>query len=1239
MSDRDNPVNLNDAPLAIRRGRSDLKPVHAPDLGPPRPIVVVLGMHRSGTSLLSNVLHSLGVDMADTSDHVSPKNAGGFWERPHLVAIQDEILAAIGRPIAKPSHVLPFPPAWWRSKEVQAIKPKLLAYVREQLSSPMPWGFKDPRTCRLLPLWWEVFRELNLEPIYIHALRTPAEAAHSMSRKSSARRLSLATSELMWLSYNYDIARHVTLKRQPLVVDYDEWFEDAPAVTMRLADRLNIGGELSADELVEYARSTVRSEYRHHVAGKEGLECDVPLAEMLYRALTEAPLNDVTEQPQLRTQLRLVEMFFKSVRPIMEDFDCAIEAQARLGEDSAQLAERLANAEQSLQEERENFADQLASGNRRVEALERERERLDAELENRRAKVAALQDERRTILEDLRGKNELLKAGEAERAQLAQQETETRESLEAELAKRNHRIESLERERDRLQADLENRRAKVAALQDERRTMLEELEAKSELLKRLEAERAQLAESEAEARQSLEAELGRLRTLESERDELKKEKDETESLIHALQQERDRIAEELQDAERRAEAGGGGEGGAGRVFIFPSEGVTAFDVEGEIDQVDERGIRGSVLFPARPALAPVVEARVGGDLVLALVCAREVTESKDAADKRWSFTIPWSRFAEQHAGKQTVVRIAGLDHEIGRARIPADLRDYHLSPAALAAKRLGGTIDEAAQYHRWIAEHEDGGDRESARAFYSDLQSGWPIIALFVYGDDKAAMAATVKSLQAQVYREWEAICVDAPPELQADDGRVRVVPAHEVESCIHAYGGETLFSFVEAGDLLSPSALLHLGNAARENPDFALIYSDEDRVDPRSGVRALPFMKGAWSPDLAFETDYVSRAALVRRSNLGDLSRLDRSAVYATTLSAALSQDGAVKHLPFVLYHRASPVGPMPELAGAVRSVLRARLAADVNLADADAGQWKLTWPLPEPPPKVSLIVPTRDRADLLRVCVEGFLHETDYSNLEVIIADNDSAEEETKAYLAKLATHPRVKVVHCPGPFNYSRINNLAAEQASGSVLGLMNNDLKVLDPHWLPQMVAHAIRPDIGIVGAKLLHGDDTVQHVGIALGIGVASHLYKGFPADAEGHGGRLVRTQDVSAVTAACLLTRREVWNELGGLDEDFPVAYNDVDLCLKVTAAGYRVLWTPEAVVYHLESQSRGKDTAPEKRGRLEQDKSRLIARWGGRLANDPFHSPNLSDKHTDGRLAFPPRVVPPWRRAAPWRC
>jgi len=668
-------------------------------------------------------------------------------------------------------------------------------------------------------------------------------------------------------------------------------------------------------------------------------------------------------------------------------------------------------------------------------------------------------------------------------------------------------------------------------------------------------------------------------------------------------------------------------------FTWPADTGEAYDLIGGIEG-DERGIIGTIALAGRPDIVPIIEARVDGTLVHAQSCA---ADDAFARPEGWSFTIPWSRFAKDYAGREAVICVAGPGHELGRTLIPKDLARYHLPPAVLAAELLGGTTSDAAEYHRWIAEHERPDELEGARAWRDGDQTVWPGVTVIVFGKELRAFATTIQSLRDQIHGQWEAICLDAPAELTDADPRVRVIAAADLNEVLAAYHDDALFSFVEAGDTIAPTALLHLANAALAAPDFTLVYSDEDLFNQRFAVRGVPYMKGAWSPDLALAQDYFTRLALLRRRSLPNLRRVDATAVYETCLRAAFDGRGPVLHLPFVLYHRSSDhLRPSEELAAAVEAVLA---DTQTNLAGAalertESG-WRIDWAIPKAAPLVSLIVPTRDSVELLRVCIDGFLRESRYDNLEVLIADNDSQREETKTYFAQVVTDPRVRVIECPGPFNFSAINNLAASCAKGALIGLMNNDLKVIDPEWLRHMVALAIRPDVGIVGAKLLHADDTIQHAGVTLGIGVASHLYKGFPAGAEGRQGRLILPQDLSAVTAACLLMRRDVWDEVGGLDEDFPVAYNDVDLCLKVTGAGYRVLWTPEAVLYHLESQSRGKDKEGDQRERLERDKARLTARWGERLLSDPFHSPNLSNTHVDARLAFPSRAVAPWGAAA----
>lgn len=585
------------------------------------------------------------------------------------------------------------------------------------------------------------------------------------------------------------------------------------------------------------------------------------------------------------------------------------------------------------------------------------------------------------------------------------------------------------------------------------------------------------------------------------------------------------------------------------------------------------------------------------------------------------------------------MRIAGTEQSLGNGpvTVPENLRRYHQSPESIAAEVFGDTLTESVDYARWRLAYEGSEDIALARVYHEASKDEWPLITVFIHGRDKLKFVTTIDSLRAQLYYRWEAICFNAENTLEDLDPRVRVIDSKTIAHDIASGAIGPLISFIEAGDTIAPTALLHLSSTAREAPDAGLIYSDEDMIDHDTGTRGRPYMKGGWNVDLGLAQDYTSRLALIKRDDLpSDLGPdLNGAEVYRITMAAALRPDAHVIHLPFVLYHREGENrAPSGDYAGAVRALLADTQAKNEGIVVAEAGDqsWHIEWPLPKPHPRVSLIVPTRDRIDLLKVCIDGFLHETRYSNLEILIADNGSEEQETLDYLAQLATNPRVRVIDCPGPFNYSTINNMAAAHATGSLIGLMNNDLKVIEPDWLARMAGLAMRPEIGIVGAKLLHGDDTIQHAGVVLGIGIASHIYKSQPGGAQGRNGRLNLPQDMSAVTAACLLMRRAVWDEVGGLDETFPVAYNDIDLCLKVGAAGYRILWSPDVVAYHLESQSRGKDITAEKRDRLNADKARLTERWGERLAIDPFYSPNLSLAHVDARLAFPPRAVPPWR-------
>jgi len=451
------------------------------------------------------------------------------------------------------------------------------------------------------------------------------------------------------------------------------------------------------------------------------------------------------------------------------------------------------------------------------------------------------------------------------------------------------------------------------------------------------------------------------------------------------------------------------------------------------------------------------------------------------------------------------------------------------------------------------------------------------------------------------------------------------------------AQAGNAAYVLVAAhGCILADGALHRIAAEIAAHPDASLIYADEDCIDAQG--RRHPFLKPAWSIDLALEQDLVGGFGVFRRALLEGIDAplaADDGTVQDLALQVTASH---VHHIPAILSHRTGQPLLAPS-AAAVEAALAGWQHGPIrpSLIPSPFGRSRIRirWDLQAPEPLVSLIVPTRDRPELLARCAEGVLHRTDYPALELIIADNDSQEPETHRLLAQLARDPRVRVLPAPGPFNYSAINNAAAAAAAGEVLVLLNNDVDVIGPGWLREMAGHAMRPDVGAVGARLLFGNGTIQHAGVVLGVGefeggpgIAGHFGFHAPAAAEGHGGQFVLTREVSAVTGACLALRRSVFRQVGELDEaNLPIALNDVDLCLRIRAMGLRIVWTPFAELHHLESASRGSDQAPGAAERFRRECRYLRDRWGPVLDADPFYNPGFSRADHSFQLATPPSV------------
>lgn len=502
--------------------------------------------------------------------------------------------------------------------------------------------------------------------------------------------------------------------------------------------------------------------------------------------------------------------------------------------------------------------------------------------------------------------------------------------------------------------------------------------------------------------------------------------------------------------------------------------------------------------------------------------------------------------------------------------------------------------------------------------------------------------AAAIASVRAQRYGNWQLCIVDdgsedraalaIASEAAAADARIRVraLPqaagiAAATNAAMELADGSYL-TFLDHDDLLAADALLFVARAFLAQPSLRLLYSDEDKIDG-TGQRYWPVFKPAWNPDLLLSTNYVTHlvaveAALARA--IGGLREgFDGAQDWDFVLRATESlADREIGHLPRVLYHwRAAPgstalsASAKPYAAEAQRrvledTVLRRNLQADV-VPHRDV--WHVRRHLATSP-LASIVIPVRNRAPLLRDCLDAIASRTGYANREIVVVDNGSDEAALLRMLEALALEPGCRIVRAPGPFNFARLANAGVASARGDVAVLLNNDVAPLEPGWLNELVSHALRPEVGAVGAALFYPDGTWQHAGIVLGVnGTAEHCYRGLPGDWSGINGRNYAVQDFSAVTAACLAVRTAVYREAGGMDEALAVSGNDVDFCLRLRSRGLRIVWTPHARLTHLESASRGYDHAPAQRAARERELALVADRWPAWLADDPAYNPNLA--------------------------
>ncbi|HTW83805.1 MAG TPA: glycosyltransferase family 2 protein [Candidatus Sulfotelmatobacter sp.] len=557
-----------------------------------------------------------------------------------------------------------------------------------------------------------------------------------------------------------------------------------------------------------------------------------------------------------------------------------------------------------------------------------------------------------------------------------------------------------------------------------------------------------------------------------------------------------------------------------------------------------------------------------------------------------------------------------------------------------------GVFERNADYERWLNEHRvRPSDIERMREFLPPLPVR-PVFSVImpVYETPEKYLRAAIDSVQQQVYPHWELCIADdasrqphvrAVLDEYAADPRVKIVYRQQnghiaaaSNSALELATGDFV-ALLDHDDLLSPDALFENALVVTRFPDVDVIYSDEDKIDD-AGRRSDPYFKPDWSPDSLLSRNYVSHLGIYRRSIVeqigGFRTGFEGSQDYDLLLRAT-ELARRVEHIPRLLYHWRVHSGSVASSrsqkdyaydaaqAAILEALERRGEPGRIVHSDAVPGTYTVRYEL-RTKDRVSIIIPTRDHGDDVDRCLRSIFERSTYPDIEVVLLDNGSTDEESlRVFGAWLEREPeRVKLVRHDVPFNFSEINNYAATQASGTYLLFLNNDTEVITRDWLEAMVEQAQRPSIGAVGAKLLYEDGTVQHGGVIIGLGgVAGHSHKYFPGDAPGYFATLQTVNNFSAVTAACLMIRRAVFEEVGGFDEELAIAFNDVDFCLRVRAAGYFNVYLPHVELFHYESKSRGHEDTPEKMARFLREQLVMHERWRTAEVIDPHYNRNLT--------------------------
>ncbi|HID98754.1 MAG TPA: glycosyltransferase [Thiotrichaceae bacterium] len=1073
--------------------------------------LIVLGMHRSGTSVVARLLNMMGAYFSPEKEIVPPTTANpkGYWERWDILCLQEDLLKK-GLGITwdninqfKTSDITP---------EIQAeFEPKAREIVLG-LDAHRPWMMKDPRFCLLLPFW----RPLLEIPVCVYVHRSPVQVAQSLKKRED---FSMMLGVALWEKYTLQgLANIADIPR--ILVSHEELMSNPIAAVKKLYQDL-------LDCEVQGLRLPSEKEIRAFIEPKYFHEHGDTCLQNAYINHQQAILFEAFENASI-FQLEPLPTLSEGAAEILQ----AYQERFEIAQETSRLQEALETREQEIVERDTEIA------KRNTEIAER-----DGEIAERDTKVAYRDSEIAWRDKELTNLRQALHTQEENRLRyLAQVASYQNQLLVAENQANwlNQEISQHEHQKQALQTELQNQITDIQHALNEK-----------------------------------------------------------EQVISALQQNRHKLL----------------------------HWISALDE-------DIKAVFNSLTWRA---------GNIFTQILLKLMFRKSGLTAQEHIQEIMANVTAW-KVQEQMAEPPTPLNPT-----------PPPQTDLP-TPPPQASKN----------YSHWIKKYdtltsEQVGKIQQRLKKWDDL----PFISVVMptYNTEEKWLRAAIESVLNQIYPNWElSIADDASTqphvrrileEYAARDQRIKVTFRTEnghisaaSNTAIERVSGEFI-ALLDHDDVLAAHALFCVAQEIINTPDGMIWYSDEDKIN-EEGERFAPYFKSDWNLDLFLSHNMISHLGVYRTSKIREIGGFRLGYEGSQDYDLALRiiekiEPEQIRHIPRVLYHwralsssTASRSEAKPYAIGAAQKAIseylaRQNIEARVTDAPEAPGMTRVQYPLPEHPPLVSFIIPTYNSFNLLRCCVDSLLNKTDYPHFEILIIDNASDDRITLAYLKQLKENNQARIIDHPYPFNYAEINNVAVEQAEGELICLLNNDIEVINQDWLTEMVSHILRPKVGIVGARLWYPNDTLQHGGVIVGLGgIAGHAHRLIPRGNPGYFGRGVLLQNLSAVTAACLLMRKEQFLAVGGLNaENLSIAFNDVDLCLKIIEAGLQIVWTPYAELYHHESASRGSDDTPEKAHRFQQEINYMENHWPHRLVNDPAYNPNLTLDATVApfTLAWPPSV------------